>query len=424
MQLVRSHLVLITKLHYGRQKQRWLLEAASVYGLTVTAFSDALREAELGSEGLQRLRAYLAEYTDSEEFHLLRDETAELEGTLADIAYMVHINGPRVRVLPMDDQADVSQEVQETFAKFAQGSVDTHLVRFHESQEMNHVDARILEGVAHLNPEPFEALSRFCVRRGAFADPVVTRFDREVQLYLAYLDAISSLRQGRLRFAEPSISTDKRVRADDTFDLALARRLSSEGETIVLNGFELRDRERVIVITGPNNGGKTTLARTVGQLHYLASLGLPVPARSAALFVPDQIFTLFEREEDIATLRGKFEDELFRMHEILERATEDSILVLNEAFGSTTRHDAIAVGSRIMAEIIDREAICVFVTFVDELASLSDSIVSMMSTVFPEDPSVRTFKVIRKPPDGSAYAAAIAEKYGLGHDQLVRRIRG
>ncbi len=95
---------------------------------------------------------------------------------------------------------------------------------------------------------------------------------------------------------------------------------------------------------------------------------------------------------------------------------------MNESFGSTTLRDAVLVGSEVVSQIINLDALCVFVTFVDELSSLGPSTVSMMSTVVPEDPAVRTFKVVRKAADGLAYAAAIAEKYGLTSDTLRERV--
>ena len=76
----------------------------------------------------------------------------------------------------------------------------------------------------------------------------------------------------------------------------------------------------------------------------------------------------------------------------------------------------------MMDEIRRRGLLCVWVTFVDELASEGEKTVSMVSTVVPGHPELRTYKIVRKPADGLAYAVAIAEKYGLTYERIRERI--
>jgi DNA mismatch repair protein MutS len=287
---------------------------------------------------------------------------------------------------------------------------------------MDHVEEWIADRVARLFPDEFAALDGFRARHDGFEDEAVTAFDREIQFYLGYLDFIAPMKGAGLAFCYPRVSAEeKETDVAGAFDLALAAKFAPRYTDVVVNDFRLSGPERIIVVTGPNHGGKTTFARMTGQLHYLASLGYPVPATSARLSLPDQIFTHFEREEDLATLRGKLADELARLRDALAAATGRSLLVMNESFASTTLRDATFIGTRVLETMTGLGLLGVYVTFIDELTSSTAACVSMVGTVNPDDPAERTYKIVRKPADGLAYASAIARKYRLTYPQLKER---
>jgi hypothetical protein len=423
MRSMRQQLAQAAKLYYPRQQQAWFLDAVVAYCDAVRALSARLDRSEVRSRGFQGFRDHVEAYVRSEPYTSLVAEAERVKRLLAEVRYSVLIRGDRVTVGRYEGEPDYSADVLATFERFKQGAAHDYRARLSAFVDMNHVEARILDLVAALNPEAFGALEAFCARHGDYVDPTIATFDREVQFYLGYLDLVGPMKPAGLEFCYPRVSTrSKREHVVNAFDLALALKLVRAGSTVVCNDVELRDGERVLVVTGPNQGGKTTFARMFGQLHHLAALGLPVPGREARLLLPDRVFAHFEREEDIRTLRGKLEDELVRIREVLREATGRSVLVMNESFTSTTLADARYIGEEVLRQVIDADVLGVYVTFVDELSSLDAATVSMVATVDPADPAVRTYEIVRRPADGLAYAGALAEKYGLTRASVNRRV--
>lgn len=417
------------QVRYVWQQRRCLLDAADEYCQAVAGLSSDLEGVRPRSEGLRELRDFVTGYADAEGFGRLQTDVSETRRQLDSVTYLLHIRGNRAHVLVPHDEADLGEEVADLFLRFHDMDLDTKPVVYRRPGGFSHIDAAILDHVADLFPGPFATLSRFDSEHADFLHPIVGRLARELEFVLACLDFKARMDQAGLPMCYPEVDAEPDSVIEGCYDAALASSTAVEvkgpeggRKAVIRNGFDLRGRERLIVVTGPNQGGKTTFARMFGQVHHLAALGIPVPGDHAHLGLVDGIHVLFERQEDAGSDRGKLLDDLVRMRDILGAATRDSVVVLNEMFSSTSTEDALDLARRVLDPLLERGCRGLCVTFLDELASHDPAIVSMVADVDPEDPSHRLFTVTRRPADGRAYTDSLVAKYQLSPTDIKRRV--
>ena len=407
------------------ERRSWHLHAGRVYVEAVTRLVGDLAALEVRSRGLTRLHGHLEQLLASSPFRTLAADTERVHAALGTVRYRLHLVPQGVEVLHDDgDETDLTAALATTFAAFLPDELPVPNPEPRRAAAMTHLEAQILDRVAELEPETFAALEGYVDDHPDPVDPAVLAFDRDVQFYLAYLEHVATLRRAGLPFCEPIVTRAAGSPVlRETFDLLLADKLLTEGARPVGNSLELADPERLVVVTGANQGGKTTFARTLGQVYHLASIGCPVPGREVRLTLPDRVLTHFAREERLADRHGRLQDDLLRMRVILQTASADSLVILNELFRSTTIVDAQVLGRRILDRLAGVGALTVYVTFIDELAARGPDTVSLVATVDPSDPALRTFRLERRPADGRAHAAALAERHGLTYEAIRARHR-
>ncbi len=128
------------------------------------------------------------------------------------------------------------------------------------------------------------------------------------------------------------------------------------------------DGKSLVVITGANQGGKSTLLRAVGLAQLMMQSGMFVGARTFSADVRTQVHTHFAREEDPGMHGGKLDEELRRMSEIARTITPGALLVCNESFSSTNEREGSEIARQVVRAMLERGIKVVFVTHMYDLA--------------------------------------------------------
>jgi DNA mismatch repair ATPase MutS len=421
MRKVREYAGYGRTLHNPDQRRKWLLDAGMRYCEAVSGLDAALTSGELSSKGLRLFAVWLHSYRNSTDFMEYHAQTEALQKEAERIRYRLEMGRDRIVVGADDADTDYCEEINATFAPLMEVPFNER-IHFFADLEMSMLENRILALVKEKHQDTFLKLEQWCEKYKDNPDPVLLQFDREIQYYLSCHSFLAPLRKHGYSFSYPDLSTERRLEIVEGYDLALAVKCMESGAEVIPNDCQLSGDERLMVLTGPNQGGKTTYARALGQVLFLASLGCPVPARKARVFLCDSIFTHFSVEEDIGAQSGRLQEELLRVRAILDKATEQSLVILNELFSTTTTRDAHAMGKRILDHFAALDCFCLYVTHIHELAVSSPKAVSLVAAVREGNTDVRTYRIMRRPADGQAYAHAIAAKYHLDYRGVKERV--
>lgn len=407
--------------HLQEQKNKWLMDAAYLYTNSVRRFSDALEAQKPAARGLALLSGYLREYIGSERFLNLEKDARDCRDAFSSIYYNITFDVGRLFFsFDEEENADLISAIRDTFSPIAESKFDNTL-SFFPGEDFNPLEKLVCAILKKKFPERFELLSAAAEKHGNFFEPELTRLTKELKFYTSFLEYITELRQAGMKFSYPEISDSKELRVCGGYDCALAGKYEKPAEVVVCNDFRLEGDERVFILTGPNQGGKTTFARSFGQILYLASLGLAAPCESATVPLAGSIYTHFAVEEDLSTHSGRLQEELIRLSEIMRRADGESVLIFNELFATTTTYDAIRLGGRVLKHIGELGAICLYVSHITDLCDTLPGSVSLVAEVVSPDNPERTYKIRRRKADGEAYADSIARKYGLSYREIMKR---
>jgi DNA mismatch repair ATPase MutS len=187
----------------------------------------------------------------------------------------------------------------------------------------------------------------------------------EAGFYMAAINLIREIesRNGRICFPIPT--HDKTISFAGLYDLGLL--LSTDTE-IVSNNMESHDTG-LFIITGANRGGKSTFLRSIGQAQLLMQAGIFAPSERLKASTVSGIYTHFKSEEDRNLNRGKFEDELSRMDEIVNHLTGNGMVLFNESFSSTNTREGSEIAMEITRALLENGVTVFFVSHLYEFAS-------------------------------------------------------
>lgn len=268
----------------------------------------------------------------------------------------------------------------------------------------------------------------------------VYSIEYQLDYYTGIIAMIKNVRAKGLEMCRPKLlpANERRAVIKGIFDpvyfseAAVYNLSHKEKREVITNDISLTPEKGFYILTGANNGGKTTFVRAVGLCQIMAQAGLYVPAGECEISVCDMVYTHFPKEEQKGIDASRFTTEIKQFKEISEVITNKSLILMNESIQSTTPRECVDIA----VSLVDIFAVLgvrgVFATHLVDIApkalklntteKLNTGIESITVCV-EESTGRRLYRIAEGLPADTSYAGTIFEKFGLDLEALKKRAR-
>ena len=246
---------------------------------------------------------------------------------------------------------------------------------------------------------------------------------------LSTLDALAALaeRAATLRWTRPEFVSQPCIEiAQGRHPVVEARLMETTGAAFIPNDCRLDAKRRMLIVTGPNMGGKSTFMRQVALIALMAAVGSYVPAASCRLGPMDAIHTRIGAADDLANAQSTFMLEMTEAAAIVHTATEHSLVLMDEIGRGTSTFDGLALAGAIAGHLHDRnQSFTLFATHYFELTRLPEKHPRALNVhvgVAESGDDIVFLHELQHGPASRSYGVQVARLAGMPHT-LIRQAR-
>ena len=406
------------------QSATYHLKAASMYLEALLELRSKLDTFKLASDGLLALKEYLSQHILALNSKGFEEAVARANEFFFQMRFQLTIEEERITIVEEEANAnDCIKGLANALGEYADSSEAELRDIFPNALEPSYLEAELINILKKSKPHIFKEIRSFHEAFPDFYDDVLLTFINEIQFYLSFMEFRQKTETLGYTFCTPALSEES-FKGRGIYDLALVWKHTHSSYTVVANDFNWTKRPSFFVVTGPNQGGKTTFARSMGQAVYLSIMGLPVNGMELTLPLFNDIATHFEAEENLQSNSGKLKEELNRLKPMMHAEKTRQFVILNELFTTATTHDALIMGRRVMEHFLAKECYGIYVTHIQELAEESESIISLVAQVEESETSdkKRTYRILPMKAQGYGYSDSLVKQFELDYEDIIRRL--